>query len=293
MGTGDLNLNSFTGAQGRRIAWRAWEIDPDRARGVVVIAHGFGEHSARYSHVGERLRHEGYAAYALDHNGHGRSEGRRGRISFVDAVADLDRLVDLAAGQHVDRPVFLLGHSMGGSLALRYALAHGDRLTGLVVSGPLVQVEGRPAAKLLGRLLGAVAPSAPVARLDPNLISRDPEVVRAYVEDPLVHHDPLPAATVSEFLRHAATLPEDVPGITVPTLLMYGTADRLCDPRGAELVSERIGAADLTSIPYEGLHHEIFNEPEREQVLDDLIGWLATRTPQLSQGGRSDPAGRR
>lgn len=283
MGAGELSLNSFTGAQGRTISWRTWEDDQAQARGVVVIAHGFGDHSARYEHVAERLVREGYAVYALDHHGHGRSDGRRGRISFADAVEDINRLVDLAAGQHPDRPVFVLGHSMGGSLALRYALAHGSRLTGLIVSGPLVQVEGRPAAKLLGRLLGAVAPNLPVARLDPNLISRDPEVVHAYVEDPLVHHDPIPAGTVSEFLRYAETLPEDVPGIAVPTLLLYGTADRLCDPRGAELVAERIGATDLTSIPYEGLHHEILNEPEREQVLDDLIGWLTTRTPELTR----------
>lgn len=282
MGAGELSLNSFKGAQGGTISWRRWENDPAQVGGVVVLAHGFGEHSARYEHVAERLRREGYAVYALDHHGHGRSEGRRGRISFTDAVEDIDRLVGLAADQHPDRPVFLLGHSMGGSLALRYALAHGNRLAGLIVSAPLVQVDGRPAAKLLGRLLGAVAPNLPVARLDPNLISRDPEVVRAYVEDPLVHHDPLPAGTVSEFLRHAETLPDHVSAISVPTLLMYGTGDRLCDPNGAELVSQRIGAADLTTIPYDGLHHEIFNEPEREQVLDDMIGWLTTHTSELT-----------
>jgi acylglycerol lipase len=283
VGAGELSLNSFPGAQGRTISWRRWENDQARLRGVVVLAHGFGEHSGRYEQVAERLGLEGYAVYALDHHGHGRSEGRRGRISFPDAVEDIDRLVSLAVDEHPGRPVFLLGHSMGGSLALHYGLAHGSRLSGLIVSGPLVQVEGRPAAKLLGRLLGAVAPNLPVARLDPSLISRDPDVVRAYVEDPLVHHDPLPAGTVSEFLRRAETLPEHVSAISTPTLLMYGTGDRLCDPKGAELVSQRIGAADLTTIPYEGLHHEIFNEPEREQVLDDMIGWLTTRTSELSR----------
>ena len=283
MGGGRLTTGSFPGARGRRISWRDYELEGAPARGVVVIAHGFGEHSGRYEHVAERLQREEYAVYALDHHGHGKSEGTRGRISFADAVSDLDRLFDLAAERHPDQPVFLLGHSMGGALALRYALAHGERLTGLILSGPLVQVEGRTAARLMGRFLGVVAPNLPVARLDPNLVSRDPAVVRAYVEDPLVFHKPLPAGTVSEFLRHAATLPGDVPGITVPTLLMYGTADGLCDPRGAVLVSERIGASDLTTIPYEGLYHEILNEPERERVVDDLAAWLAVRTPAVSR----------
>ncbi len=290
MGRGKLSIGSFTGARGRRIAWTSWprdDEDPARVRAVVVIAHGFGEHSGRYTHVAEQLQAEGCAVYALDHHGHGRSEGRRARISFADAVADLDQLVSLAVAEHPGAPVFLLGHSMGGALALRYAIAHGERLSGLIVSAPLVEVEGRAGAKLMGRLLGTVAPGLPLARLDPNLVSRDPEVVRTYVQDPLVHHQPLPAGTVAEFLRHAATLPADVSRVTVPTLLMYGTADRLCAPAGAVLVSERIGASDLTTRAYDGLYHEILNEPEREQVMGDLVGWLRERTPVVSQ----DPGG--
>lgn len=283
MGAGELSHSSFKGARGRTISWRLWDAGGEAARAVVVIAHGYGEHSGRYDHVAQRLVRQGYAVYAPDHNGHGRSEGTRGRISFADAVADLDQLIALAAERHPDLPIFLLGHSMGGALALRYALAHGDRLTGLILSGPLVQVEGRPAAKLLGRFLGAVAPGLPLTKLDPQLVSRDPDVVRAYVEDPLVFHRPLPAGTVAEFLNRAATLPGEVSAITAPTLLMYGTADGLCNPQGAVLVSERIGATDLTTIPYEGLYHEILNEPEQQRVLDDLSGWLAARTPAVTR----------
>lgn len=268
----------FAGARGRTIHWSTWEpVGAEPAAGVIVIIHGFGEHSGRYGHVAERLTGEGWVVFAADHHGHGRSQGPRGRISFPDAVADIDRMVSLAVQRQPGLPVFMLGHSMGGALALRYALAHSDRLAGLTLSGPLVQVEGRAAAKLLGRLLGRIAPGLPLARLDPGLVSRDPEVVRAYVEDPLVFHRPLPAATVAEFLRHAATLPDEVERVHLPTLLMYGTADGLCDPSGAVLVSQRIGAADLTTKSYEGLYHEILNEPERDRVLDDLCGWLAAR----------------
>lgn len=279
MGTGSLTAGSFSGARGRRIRYRSWDARPeDPVRAVIVIVHGYGDHSGRYQHVAERLVAEGYLVLAPDHHGHGESEGPRGRISFEDAVADLDQLTNIAAQAAPGRPLFMLGHSMGGALALRYALAHGDRLAGLIVSGPLVEVQGRAAAKLLGRVLGVVAPGAPVARIDPAQVSRDPAVVAAYESDPLVHHDPLPAQTVAEFLRHAATLPGDVSAVTVPTLLLYGTADQLCAPSGAVLVSERIGATDLVVKSYEGLYHEILNEPEREQVLDDIVEWLDVRT---------------
>jgi acylglycerol lipase len=276
-----MTSGTFAGTGDRSIHWTSWEpAHPESAGGLVVIVHGFGEHSGRYGHVADRLTRDGWTVFALDHHGHGRSEGPRGRISFPDAVADIDRLVDLSVERRPGLPLFLLGHSMGGALALRYALAHPDRLSGLILSGPLVQVEGRAAAQLLGRVLGRLVPNLPLARLDPNLVSRDPGVVRAYVEDPLVFHQPLPAATVSEFLRHAATLPAEVDRIRLPTLLMYGTEDRLCAPQGAVLVSRRIGASDLTTKPYDGLYHEILNEPERERVLDDVCGWLAAHAEQ-------------
>lgn len=284
MGGGRLRTGLFAGSRGRQLAWSSWGVDESLStpRGLVVIAHGFGEHSGRYQHVAERLTYEDYAVIALDHHGHGRSSGTPGRISFPDAVADLDRLIVLAAERFPATPIFLLGHSMGGALALRYAMEHGERLDGLIVSAPLVEVEGRGLSKLLGRFLGVVAPRAPVARLDPTLVSRDPEVVRAYVEDPLVYHKPIPAGTAAEFLRHAATLPDEVSRVTLPTLLLFGTADRLCAPAGAELVAQRIGSADLTVKAYRGLHHEILNEPERARVLEDITGWLAERAPVRS-----------
>ena len=277
MGAGG-DLSSFPGARGRQIVWRSW-LPEGQPRAIVVISHGFGEHSGRYEHVAARLTAEGYVVYALDHHGHGRSAGPRAQISFADAVADLDRLVVLAREQNPGTEVFLLGHSMGGAIALRYAIAHEQRLAGLIVSAPLVEVEGRAGAKLVGRALGALAPGLPLAKLDPSLVSRDPAVVTAYVEDPLVHHGPVPAGTVAEFLRHAATLPDDVPAIKLPTLIQYGTADRLCTPAGSVMVSERIGSTDTTIKAYEGLYHEIFNEPERARVLDDTSSWLSAHAP--------------
>jgi acylglycerol lipase len=286
MGAGELVTSSlapateetFEGLHSRQIFFRRW-LPAGAPRAVVTIAHGFGEHSGRYLHVAERLLSEGYAVYALDHHGHGRSDGPRGRISLADAVEDLDRLIVLEGERHPGVEPFLLGHSMGGAIALRYAIAHQDRLTGLILSGPLAAIEGRALEKSIGRALGAIAPGLPVAKINPDHVSRDPDVVRTYVEDPLVYHRPIPAGTVAEFLRHVDSLPDDVGAITLPTLLMYGTADKLAAPAGSVMVSQRISSSDLTTVPFEGLYHEIFNEPEQAQVLDQLVAWLAARVP--------------
>jgi alpha-beta hydrolase superfamily lysophospholipase len=267
---------SFRGARARRIVWQSWSPAGDqRCRGVVTIAHGYGEHIGRYAHVAARLNEAGYAVYGLDHHGHGRSAGKRGRIGLAAAVADLDQLiVTVSRSRNPELPQFLLGHSLGGAIALRYAIAHQNRLAGLALSAPLAAVEGGRALQAFARALGRLLPSAPVSRVDPRLVSRDHGVVTAYQRDPLVHHGQVPAGVAREMLVHIGSLAGDVRRITVPTLLMWGTADRLCPPAGAELVAANIGSSDLTVKRYEGLFHEIMNEPEQGQVLDDLVAWL-------------------
>ncbi|MDE3133499.1 MAG: lysophospholipase [Acidobacteriota bacterium] len=267
---------SFRGTRARRLAWRSWSPAGDQPyRGVVTIAHGYGEHVGRYQHVAARLNESGYAVYGLDHQGHGRSAGKRGRISVAAAASDLDQLiVTVSRARHPELPQFLLGHSMGGLIALRYAIAHQQRLTGLAVSAPLAAVQGGAALKSFGKLLGRVLPGAPVSRVAPQLVSRDHAVVKDYIADPLNHHGAIPAGVAREFIVSTSTLATDVRRITLPTLLMWGTADRLCPPAGSELVAANIGSEDLTVRRYEGLFHEILNEPEQAQVLDDLVGWL-------------------
>ena len=265
----------LSGAGGLRIYWQAWHGDGE-PRTVVVIAHGAGEHSGRYAHVAARLVEDGHAVYAIDHRGHGRSEGARALIDRMDhAVADLDALVLQARGEHPARKLFLLGHSMGGTVALSYAMRHQDRLGGLILTGPLAALDAAPPAlRLLARALSAVAPRLPVVGVDASQVSRDPAVVSAYASDPLVHHGKLPARTVGELGAAIESFPAGVAAITVPTLIMYGTADSLCPPAGSVMLSERIGAGDRTLKRYEGLFHEILNEPEQGRVLDDLCAWL-------------------
>jgi acylglycerol lipase len=269
---------TFSGAGGVSIFWQSW-LPPGPCRAVVVIAHGAGEHSGRYAHVADRLLSEGYAVYALDHRGHGRSGGPRAYIDRMDnVVGDLDTLVLRAGAENPGLPVFLLGHSMGGTVSLCYALKHQDRLDALVLSGPLAALEAAsPLVRIAARTLSVLTPRLPVIGVDSSLVSRDPAVVQAYNADPLVHHGKLPARTVAELGAAIESFPSRVPEITVPTLILYGTADGLCPTEGSVMLGRRIGAADKTVKAYPGLYHEILNEPEQEQVMDDLCAWLNAR----------------
>jgi acylglycerol lipase len=249
-----------------------------------VLAHGASEHSGRYAWVGEQLAERGYALYALDHRGHGRSEGPRAVIDRMDhAVADLDDLVGLAGSEHPGVPLFLLGHSMGGCVALAYTFHHQERLDGLVLSAPLAALEAAPAVvRVIGRLLSEVAPRLGVVAIDSSGVSRDPEVVRDYDADPLNHHGRLPARTCEELAATIRRLPTDVGTLKLPILTMHGTADRLTPPEGSEMIVENSGSGDVSIIRYEGLFHELLNEPERERVLDDIVGWLEPRVAATS-----------
>jgi acylglycerol lipase len=267
---------TLAGEGGLQIFWQSWAPEDRAPHGSVVIVHGAGEHSGRYEHVADRLVAEGFAVYALDHRGHGRSDGPRALIDRLDrAVSDIDGLVTMARGAHPDLPVFMLAHSMGGTFGIQYALAHQQHLAGLILSGPLAALDAAPPPlRFVARVLSLIAPGMGLIAVDSGLVSRDPQVVQAYRADPLVHHGKLPARTLAELAGAIDAFPERVGQITVPTLILYGTRDALAPPRGSVMLGERIGAADITITPYEGLYHEILNEPERETVLDDLCAWL-------------------
>jgi alpha-beta hydrolase superfamily lysophospholipase len=267
------------GVEGVELYWQAWlpEGDP---RAVVVIAHGASEHSSRYAHVADRLVVAGYAVYAVDHRGHGRSQGKRaqlGRLEYV--VADLRAFVDLAAGRHPDLPVYLLGHSMGGAISIAYAVRHEDTLAGLVLTDPVADPHAANAVtRGVSGVISAIAPDLGVYSIDASLVSRDPAVVRAYEQDPLVHHGKLPARTVAELTAAVQLFPEQVPGLRLPLLVMHGGADRLVPTAGSRMVHERAGSEDKTLEIWDGLYHEILNEPEQERVIQRIVDWLDERS---------------
>jgi acylglycerol lipase len=269
---------NFDGAGGVGIFWQAWL--PDGApRAVIGMAHGLSEHSGRYAWTGEQLAARGYALYALDHRGHGRSEGSRAVVDRVgNAVEDLGTLLGLAAGESDSKP-FLFGHSMGGCLALAYATRHQDQIRGLMLSAPLAVLEAAsPIERIGAHVLSIFAPKTGVFEIDSATVSRDPQVVRDYDSDPLNYRGKVPARTIHELAQEIARFPEAIPKITVPLLVQVGTADRLVPPSAADLVYERASSQDKTIKRYDGLYHEILNEPEREQVVSDMLGWLDAHT---------------
>jgi alpha-beta hydrolase superfamily lysophospholipase len=268
---------SFSGARGLRIHVRTW-LPAAQPVGVVVIAHGFAEHGGRYASVAERLVAAGIAVRAPDHRGHGLSEGRRTSIvRFADYVDDLSTVITQARERWPSLHLVLLGHSMGGLIALDLAVRQTIPLEGLVLSAPAAcPREVSKVTLALGRALSRFAPNTGVLRLPLNRISRDPRVVDAYNNDPLVYRTPIRARLGAEMLDAMDRVDAGLPALRVPLLVMQGTADGLVDPGCGPHVYDRAGSADKTLKMYDGLWHEIFNEPEREHVLADLTGWLGT-----------------
>ena len=251
---------------------------PDTApRALVVVAHGYAEHGERYAPLAERLTAAGYAVRAPDHRGHGRSGGARTNVTrFDDYVEDLHALMRLPS-PGAGKPV-LLGHSLGGLIALRYALQHEDEIHALVLSAPAAcPGEVSHVTVRVGRLLSRVAPSAGVIKLPLEKISRDPAVVAAYRADPLVFATKLRARLGAEMLDAMKSAQRDLPRLRCPLLVMQGTEDGLVDPSCGPLVHQLAGSSDKTLRTYPGLWHEIFNEPERDQVISDLVTWLDAR----------------
>jgi acylglycerol lipase len=271
----------FPGAGGLEIYWQGWQ-ESTRIRAAVVISHGAGEHSGRYERLASHLAGLGYPVRAIDHRGHGHSGGRRALVDRLEyAASDLGVLVDLSRREHPEAPLFLLGHSLGATIALRYAVQHQDELDGLILSGALAVIDAPPApVRLLARALSATVPWMPVLALDPATISRDPHEVEAYRTDPLVYHGKLPVRTVAEIGAATEALPEQVPSLTLPLLLVYGSEDRLAPVQGSRMVHERVNSEDNTLKVYDGLFHEVLNElPEdRERVLADIVSWLDAHT---------------
>jgi lysophospholipase len=250
-------------------------------RANIVIAHGIGEHSDRYIHVAERLVKRGYGVFALDHRGHGRSEGERVIVSdFVDTyVADLRAYVDEIQAAYPDTPLFLYGHSMGSLIALLFAFRYQDELAGLITTGTALKpVMSNTVTVPILKTASSLIPGARLIPLDVSAISRDPEVCRTYQHDPLVYHGRIPLITLAALQEAANLCIKYLPDLHVPYLAMHGREDQLTMVKGAHIILERSGSRDTMVKIYDGLYHEIHNEPEQEQVFEDMLYWLDKHT---------------
>ncbi|ANY21000.1 Phospholipase YtpA [Tsuneonella dongtanensis] len=265
---------SVTGHGGLSLHAQGW-LPEQSPRDVIVISHGYAEHGGRYGNLVERLVPQGYALYAIDHRGHGRSQGTRAlvdRMAWV--IEDLHRFVGEVRARHDGQRVKLLGHSMGGNVAFGYALRWPEDLSGLVLSGPLIGGSVPAVQRWVLSLLSAVAPNTGMIALPPEAVSRDPAVVRAYIDDPLVTTGKVAARTAHEMFTSVAGYRERAPAMKVPVLVQHGEADALVPLKGVRPVVDTIGAADKTVITYPGLYHEIYNEPEKDAVIAVLSRWL-------------------
>jgi lysophospholipase len=254
--------------------------DPPRA--VVLIAHGLSEHSGRYEHVARYFVQHGYAVYALDHRGHGRSGAPRLVAErFEDFVDDLRTCFEQVCAAQPGLPVFLYGHSMGSLISLLFASRYQGDLAGLITTGTALRLMGTNGATIsVVKGLGRLAPHAPLIPLDPRGISRDPAVVQRYRDDPLVYHGWVPAGMAAELQRAAEACIRALPALHIPYLALHGSADPICRPAGAAIIREQCGAPDTTVKVYQGLRHEVHNEPEQGQVLRDMAEWLDAHLPR-------------
>ncbi len=264
-------------ADGLRLFVRGWR-PAGEARAAVLLVHGYAEHSGRYQHVAAYLTGQGCAVHAMDLRGHGRSEGRKGYIgSYQTLLEDLGGYFRTVRAERAGQAHFVLGHSVGGALALLFAAQHQEELSGVIASAAALSAgEAIPAYLIAAvRLLSRVAPRLPLIPLEAGTISKDPAVQAAYDADPLNYRGRVYARTGAQLLALAEAARRAIPQISIPALVLHGGADSLIDPGGTEEIYGLLGSVDKTCRIYEGLCHEIFNEPEREEVLREVVDWLA------------------
>lgn len=268
---------TFTAADGTELFYQRWL--PDAApRAVFLLIHGLGDHCSRYKNVVDYFVLKGFVIYALDLRGHGRSQGTRGHTpSYEMLMNDIGELFTRICSELPSKKIFIYGHSMGGNLALNYALRRSEGLSGVIATSPWLKLPQEPPAALvlLSKVLARVAPSLTFGnQLKTSHISRDAEVVAAYENDPLVH-DRISSKSYSELAKAAAWALEHAAEMKPPTLLVHGDADRITSPEGTRLFHERLAGSVFHR--YEGLYHETHQEPEREKVFGDIERWLETR----------------
>jgi acylglycerol lipase len=275
-----MNEGKFEGTGGLNIFTRSWR-PTGAVRAAVVIVHGFNSHSGYYGWTAEQLVSKGLAVHALDLRGRGRSDGERFYVAkFSDYVADVATFVQLVKGREAGLPVYLLGHSAGGVVSCIYALEHEDEITGLICESFAHEVPAPDFALAVLKGLSHVAPHAHVLKLKNEDFSRDPTVVAAMNADPLIAHEVQPTQTVAEMVRADERLKKEFPAITLPLLILHGTADRATKPSGSKHFHERAGSTDKTLKLYEGHYHDLLNDLGKELVMADILGWIDRRLPR-------------
>jgi acylglycerol lipase len=268
-------------SNGVRIFVRSWSAGPNPPA-VIVICHGVNSHGGQYGWVGEQFAAAGFAVYALDLRGRGKSEGERFYVEHVeDYVSDVAAVVSLAKSRNPGAPVFLLGHSAGGVVSSIYVLENQAELAGFICESFAFQVPAPGFALAAIKGLSHIAPRLPVLKLKNEDFSRDPKAVEALNNDPLTAHEVQPAITVAALVRADERLREEFPRITLPVLIMHGTEDRATVCHGSEFFFETVGSRDKTLKLYKGHYHDLLNDLGKEEVMNDIRRWIEARLPPV------------
>jgi alpha-beta hydrolase superfamily lysophospholipase len=269
----------FKSTGGTKIFVRTW-LPENTARAIVVLVHGFKSHSGMFERAALELVRNRFAVSALDLRGHGRSEGERLFVgSFGDYVADVAGAVALAKARQRGVPVFVLGHSAGGVVACLYAIDHGTEIAGLVSESFAHELPAPDFALSVLKGIGKIAPHAHVLDLKSEDFSRDPGFVARMNADPLIPAFGYPAQTVAELVRADARLRVEFARITVPVLILHGTADKAAKPHGSQRFHQQVGSTDRTLTLYDGYFHDLLNDVGKERVMADITNWISARLP--------------
>jgi len=259
--------------------YRHWTTQ-ETPKAVVMLVHGLGEHCQRYDALGSHLTDAGYALSSMDLPCHGQSEGKRGHVDnfdvFQQAALSLYKQIDT---RYPDTPVFLLGHSMGGLIAAHLLLNHQDKFNGALLSGAAIQSPQEPPGWQVAiiKAIAKLFPKAAMLQLDASAISRDPKVVETYMNDPLVSKDKLSAQFLVSMTNTMDACKNDAGKINLPILIMHGSADVITAPQGSQLLHDSVSSDDKTLTVYQGLYHEIFNEPEAQSIYAEIVDWMTAR----------------
>ncbi|MBL4674349.1 MAG: lysophospholipase [Arenicella sp.] len=257
--------------------YRHWPATDTSTKAVVLLVHGLGEHCQRYEHLAAHLNQAGYALSSMDLPGHGKSNGIRGHIDSFDVFENATlELYRRTQSNHPNTPIFLLGHSMGGLIATRLLLNHQAKFDGAMLSGTAIQSPQEPPAWQVAiiNLVAKLFPKAKVLALDASAVSRDPTVVEKYMADPLVSKEKLSAQFLVSMANAMQQCKDNAASITLPLKIMHGSADVMTAPSGSQVLHDTVSSSDKQITIYQGLFHEIFNEPESDTIFAEMVTWM-------------------
>lgn len=271
---------SYTAHDGKKLYLQAWM--PEKPKAAMLLVHGLGEHSSRYFPLIEKLNGIGMSVFSFDGRGHGKSsEGKPTAFfeSYEDYLKDIEALFGKVKSYCPGVPAFLYGHSMGGGMVAAYVLKYQPEAAGVILSSPAIK-EAEGTSRILIAVSGLISkwmPRFKALKLDPKKISRIPEEVEKYLNDPLVYTQPVPARTGHELLKMMRLIQEKAANFKLPLLLIHGSADGLTNPKGSELLAEKAGSADKTYQVFQGGYHELINDSDREEVVQLICEWIEER----------------